>query len=251
MSTQKIVRIGFRYDGSYQQFEAIIPAMVAQLREVPGLLWKIWTHDDDARRGAGLYLFADEASARAYLAWILPQMEQMVRELDPEVLDFHAAATEGTFGPVGPRYEGREARRLAEEAAREFSLMGVDVRVRASAEDTGGAVSVLEQTVAPGGGSPLHTVRADKLLRALEGELSVTVGDTVRVARAGDSVFIPAGVAHRFVNRGAQPARLHMLLTPGGHEGFLYELAQVSRGGRPQPAAMRAVCERHGVVIME
>ncbi len=101
--SQKIVRIGFRYRGSYAQFEPVLPAFVERLRGVPGLVWKIWTYDEGSGRGAGLYLFENEAAARAYLAEMLPAMATMVEELDPQVLDFHLAATVGTRGPVGDR----------------------------------------------------------------------------------------------------------------------------------------------------
>lgn len=100
---QKIVRIGFRYRGSYSQFEPVLPAFVEKLRAVPGLVWKIWTYDEESGRGAGIYLFEDEASARAYLGEMVPTMATMVEELDPQVLDFHVAATVGTRGPVGER----------------------------------------------------------------------------------------------------------------------------------------------------
>lgn len=130
----------------------------------------------------------------------------------------------------------------------QISLMGVDVTVRAGAADTGGAVSILEQTAAPGAGSPLHTVPASKVLVALAGELVVRVGDTERTVTGGDSVFIPAGTPHYFRNAGTTPARLVMVLVPGGHEAFLAELAIAARGS--DRAAMRAACEAHGVVML-
>lgn len=36
------------------------------ISEVPGLIWKIWGSDDERGQAAGLYLFADETSARAW-----------------------------------------------------------------------------------------------------------------------------------------------------------------------------------------
>lgn len=104
MSQQKIVRISFRYRGSYAQFEPHLDGFVAQLQGVSGLLWKIWTYDESRACGAGLYLFASEQDARAYLAFMLPQMRQMCLDVEGEVLDFHERATEGTRGPVGARW---------------------------------------------------------------------------------------------------------------------------------------------------
>lgn len=36
------------------------------ISKVPGLIWKIWGFDDAIGQAAGLYLFADEATARAW-----------------------------------------------------------------------------------------------------------------------------------------------------------------------------------------
>lgn len=101
--TQKIVRISFRYEGSYSRFEPYLDQYVAELQEVPGLLWKIWTYDDARSCGAGIYLFDSEGEARAYLAMMVPRMQQMALDVEGEVLDFHVRATRGTRGPVGDR----------------------------------------------------------------------------------------------------------------------------------------------------
>ena len=50
--------------------------------------------------------------------------------------------------------------------------------VRASGEDTAGAFAVVEETVGPGGGGPLHVHRdADELIYVLEGEFRFRLGD--------------------------------------------------------------------------
>ena len=35
-----------------------------ELRDYPGLIWKIWSIEENGRHGSGTYLFADEASAK-------------------------------------------------------------------------------------------------------------------------------------------------------------------------------------------
>jgi len=129
------------------------------------------------------------------------------------------------------------------EGTRHFSMMGVDIKVRASAADTGGRLSALEQVVRPGAGSPLHTVTADKVLIVLDGAFQVTLGTERRELRAGESATIPAGVPHNFRNSADTPSRLMMLLLPGGHEDFLAEVAA-------DPTQIAAVSERHGVRLL-
>jgi oxalate decarboxylase/phosphoglucose isomerase-like protein (cupin superfamily) len=54
------------------------------------------------------------------------------------------------------------------------------------------------------------------------------------IARAGDFVFIPRGIRHRFKNTGVHYVRLLLLFTPGGDEqGF--ELLDEAKPGEPPP----------------
>jgi hypothetical protein len=41
-------------------------AAAEKIAEVPGLAWKLWSYDDDAKVATSVYLFEDEESARAW-----------------------------------------------------------------------------------------------------------------------------------------------------------------------------------------
>ena len=41
--------------------------LAESIAEEPGLIWKIWTENAQDSTAGGIYLFSDEASARAYL----------------------------------------------------------------------------------------------------------------------------------------------------------------------------------------
>jgi quercetin dioxygenase-like cupin family protein len=84
----------------------------------------------------------------------------------------------------------------------------------------------------------------------LTGEFAITVGDRVVTVRAGDMAYIPAGVVHNFTNLGATPGRLLVSLTPGGHEAFLRELAQLAAQGPVERTAMVALAQEHHVVLL-
>ena len=47
-------------------------------------------------------------------------------------------------------------------------------------------------------GGPLHLHHGDEVLRILDGELIVTVGDQVRKCGAGDIISVPADILHGF-----------------------------------------------------
>ncbi len=63
-------------------------------------------------------------------------------------------------------------------------------------------------TLEPGGRIPEH--RHDSIEHeqvVLEGEMVLTLDGEENTVRAGDAVFIPAGVAHSYENRGTVPVR--------------------------------------------
>ena len=56
-----------------------------------------------------------------------------------------------------------------------------------------------------GGGMPLHTNTVEHEQYVLRGHARIGIGDETHEVRAGDVVFIPAGVVHYYENIGAEP----------------------------------------------
>lgn len=101
-----------------------------------------------------------------------------------------------------------------------------------TAGQSGGALSLIEATVPPGGGPVPHIhAKTDETFYLIAGELEFLQGERVITARAGDLVFCPRGITHRFTNTGIQPARMIFVYTPGGPEGLFVEA-----GDEPVPA---------------
>jgi mannose-6-phosphate isomerase-like protein (cupin superfamily) len=110
--------------------------------------------------------------------------------------------------------------------------------ILATAAQTGGAFGLVHMEVADGHGPPLHIHRAeDEAFWVLEGRLTVRCGDTEFAAGPGAFVYTPRGVPHTFRLEGGAPARLLVLLTPGGGEGYFVEAGRPAAGpGLPLPA---------------
>ena len=68
-----------------------------------------------------------------------------------------------------------DARYRTGDEAERFTVMGVAVTVLASGEDTGGAYTLLGQSVPPGAGSPPHTLPDDKVILVLDGSWGVLI----------------------------------------------------------------------------
>jgi HTH-type transcriptional repressor of puuD len=63
---------------------------------------------------------------------------------------------------------------------------------------------------------PLHTHNVEESVLVLEGEAAAVVGQDSFELEAGDATWVPAGVRHRFANRGQGPMRIFWVY--GGRE---------------------------------
>jgi mannose-6-phosphate isomerase-like protein (cupin superfamily) len=123
----------------------------------------------------------------------------------------------------------------------------VTVVIRVSAEDSGGAMTVLEE-VPPMVDTPLHVhSREDELFYIVEGEHLITLGEQEHRLGPGDALFAPRGIPH--AQRRVEPGvgRELIVLTPGGFEQFFRDLAEAERSGTLGPDAYAEASERAGI----
>ena len=128
----------------------------------------------------------------------------------------------------------------------------LELRFLFSGADTGNALTMFEMTVPPGArvpGSHFH-VEVDEAVYGVEGVLTYTVAGVKNQIGPGDRVFAPRGQVHHFVNDGAVPAKVISVLTPGsiGPDYFRDIAAVVNAGGPPNPAKIKDVMAKHGLV---
>jgi quercetin dioxygenase-like cupin family protein len=119
-------------------------------------------------------------------------------------------------------------------------------KVRGS--DTAGAMTALENLIAPGDGPPLHThAHEDEAWYVIAGALRFKLGDDVATAPAGSFVFVPRGVPHAFVNDGDEPARILVMFTPSGMEAFFDRFAELEAF---DPAAFGRIGSEVGMEVV-
>jgi mannose-6-phosphate isomerase-like protein (cupin superfamily) len=98
---------------------------------------------------------------------------------------------------------------------------GALAEIKATAADTGGQMTIVEVTEHPGAEAPLHVHhRDDEGFWILEGDLTFEVGDEIIKASAGDYVFGPRDIPHRFTV-GDKGCRMLFIMVPGGMEGVI------------------------------
>jgi quercetin dioxygenase-like cupin family protein len=95
----------------------------------------------------------------------------------------------------------------------------------ATGEETNNAFFQFEAIVPAGGGPPPHIhTREDETFYVVSGDLEILIGDTVQRAKAGDFVFIPRGIIHRFKNTGDKTAVQLVTFVPAGMERYFQEV---------------------------
>lgn len=113
-----------------------------------------------------------------------------------------------------------------------------------------GSYLLVELTVPPGCGAPLHTHEVDaECFYMLEGELVFSDGASERTAVAGDCCYLPPRRAHGFMNHGGQPARALVIATPGhAAQAFFDDLDRLADAPQaPQLEELAALAGKHAL----
>lgn len=115
-------------------------------------------------------------------------------------------------------------------------LAGDTYMFKATAERTNGSFALVEASVPPAGGPPLHThADSDESFYVVSGALEFQTNDQVLIANAGDFIFVPRGTPHRFKNIGVPTVRLLFMFAPGGPDKQLIEWGTPAQPGVPVP----------------
>jgi len=103
-------------------------------------------------------------------------------------------------------------------------VVGDTYTILLSGMDTAGRYCLIDMHIPPGGGPPPHRHDFEETFTLLEGELAFTFRGAKMVARAGETVHIPANAPHQFHNASDAAARMLCLCSPAGQEEFFAEV---------------------------
>jgi mannose-6-phosphate isomerase-like protein (cupin superfamily) len=134
---------------------------------------------------------------------------------------------------------------------------------KVSGEQTGGAYSLFEAAVGPGGGPLPHIQhREDECFYVLEGRFEFVIEGSKVEAGTGSLIYVLKGKLHAFTNVAEKSGRLLLSQTPGGeYEGFSEEVgepatelaadgATLQLGRPPDPARLARIGAEYGVEIV-
>jgi quercetin dioxygenase-like cupin family protein len=103
-------------------------------------------------------------------------------------------------------------------------------------EESGGSMFAFDCLAAPGGGPPPHRHLAeDEYFHLYRGSIAFTAGGETRTISAGESLFVPKGLAHSYVNAGDEAAAMITVYTPAGMEGWFREVFEAPLDARATP----------------
>ncbi|MFN3225040.1 MAG: cupin domain-containing protein [Hyphomicrobiales bacterium] len=142
--------------------------------------------------------------------------------------------------PINP-FSGR----LKPHAHASFSGIESDILI----EGDGSLFSVMDMTIAAGGGAPAHrSFDEDKLFQVVMGRVFFAVGKETFFAHAGESIFVSKGEVHGFSAANNQAARMTLVSTPGRHDRFFLAMSELPTPH--QAADVDKVCEIYGQAIV-
>lgn len=133
------------------------------------------------------------------------------------------------------------------------------VSVHVPHEEGSDGVSVLESRAPRGDSPPLHVHEEDEIFHVLEGEMTIRVGSTDRVARAGQTMLAPKGIPHTYRVE-SDEARWLVVTARGDFEKFVRSFSRPAmRSELPEPAgpptpseaeALAAAAHAHGIELV-
>ena len=135
---------------------------------------------------------------------------------------------------------------------------GALAEIKATAEDTGGLLTIVEVTEPPGVEAPLHVHhREDEGFWILEGDVTLYVGDEKIEASAGDFAWGPRDIPHRYTV-GPSGCRMLFICTPAGFEGLVRDMSVPAErrtlppvsDEEPDMEMVAAVAQKYGAELL-
>ena len=140
--------------------------------------------------------------------------------------------------PDDPNRELTVARPDTDQSLTHIGLVGDTYTILISGEQTDGKYTMIDMHVPAGGGPPPHRHDFEEAFTVLSGEVKVTFRGESLVARAGETINVPANAPHAFTNEGTEPARVLCLCAPAGQEEFFTLVGQPVRTRTEAPSRL-------------
>ncbi len=97
-----LLYVDFPYSGPWgADMSAAMQELAQSISQEPGLIWKIWTENQEQSRAGGVYLFKDLSSAQAYLDKHSKRLNGFgISQIDSRFFDVNQPLTTLNHGPL-------------------------------------------------------------------------------------------------------------------------------------------------------
>lgn len=97
-----LLQIDFPFQGPFgAEMSAALADLARSINDEAGFQWKIWTENAATHMAGGIYLFTDEAAARAYLAMHTERLAGFgITGINAKFFDINPALTAINHGPA-------------------------------------------------------------------------------------------------------------------------------------------------------
>jgi mannose-6-phosphate isomerase-like protein (cupin superfamily) len=133
---------------------------------------------------------------------------------------------------------------------RSIDLGNFAMSVKATADETSSAFTLLEAAEPAGFGPPMHIHHdAAEAFYVLAGEYVIFIEGREFTCPAGSFIYIPAGLRHGF-RVGGVPSRKLNLYSPAAMVGYFDELSAAITSEQPGTTDLDAIAARHGMEVI-
>lgn len=121
--------------------------------------------------------------------------------------------------------------------------------LKISSKDTNGQLSVFEYTGLDKVGPMLHVhLHQDEIFTVTEGQYRFVVGEETHVLSAGETIFLPRGIAHTWIQLTDKGKLIYFLQPAGKMEEFFTLMNNLKE--RPTPEQLDKIHAAHGMKVM-
>lgn len=132
----------------------------------------------------------------------------------------------------------------------EVKFLGVHPNdLKISSKDTDGQLSVFEYTGLGKTGPMLHVhFYQDEIFMVSEGEYRFVVGDATHIVKTGQTIFLPRGIAHTWIQLTNKGRMIYFLQPAGKMEEFFSFMNKLK--DRPSAEEMDRIHAEHGMKVV-
>lgn len=121
--------------------------------------------------------------------------------------------------------------------------------LKISSKDTGGQLSVFEYTGLGKVGPMLHIhFEQDEIFMVTEGEYRFVVGNETHILKAGQTIFLPRGIPHTWIQLSDRGKMIYFLQPAGKMEEFFSYMNKLKE--RPSPEEMDRIHAEHQMKVV-